>query len=108
MAQLIINEELEIEILAFERSLRKLENDIITDLLSVQVTSNNFNDELVDLLKNYLYKGSINKIEIKHNDEILHSSTTYDYISSITIEANFSENEANIIGRISFAIKEGE
>ena len=108
MAQLIINEELEIEILAFERSLRKLENDIITDLLSVQVTSNNFNDELVDSLKNYLYKGSINKIEIKYNDEILHSSETYDYISSITIDANFSENEANIIGRISFAIKEGE
>ena len=64
MAQLIINEELEIEILTFERSLRKLENDIIMNSLGVQVTSDNFNDELVDSLKNYLYRGSINKIEI--------------------------------------------
>lgn len=108
MAQLIINEELEIEILTFERSLRKLENDIIVDSLGVQVTSDNFNDELVNSLKNFLYQGSINKIEIIHNNEILHSSTEYSYINSLSIEADFSKEDANIIGHISFAIKEGE
>lgn len=108
MAQLIINEELEIEILTFERSLRKLENDIIMNSLGVQVTSDNFNDELVDSLKNYLYRGSINKIEIIYNNETLHFSTDYDCINSISIEADFSQEDASMIGRINFAIKEGE